>query len=303
MVRNPWMFWSEALRLRESVAPRLMLNVLAFGLFSLAVYEVDCYEHIDIRVPVGPYEVAGVLLGLLLVMRTNAGYDRWWEARKAWGGIVNQSRNLAVAGLVYGPPDPDWKDRFARWTAAFPHAARSSLRDRRDVPELTCLLGPEEAESVTSAQHMPTYVAARLALLLEEADLDRFAFLQADRERAMLIDHLGVCERIKGTPLAQPFSILIRQFILLFLLTLPFALLHKFAEAADPLLVPLVMMMVAYAILGLDQIGVELQSPFDPMRLGHLPLDAICQTIETNVLALVSTTHGPLDAPMSARLK
>jgi putative membrane protein len=292
VLKNSLNFWREAVELRGSVTPRIALNVLIFGLISLVVCVTDGYEHVNIRVPVGPHEVAGVVLGLLLVMRTNAGYDRWWEARKAWGGIVNQSRNLAVAGLVYGPPDPAWRREFARWVAAFPHAARSSLRGRRDVPELATLLGPGEAARVASAQHMPTYVAARLARLLESAALDRFAFLQADRERASLIDHLGVCERIRSTPLARPLSIEIRLFILLFLLTLPFALLHKFGDAVDPLLVPLVMMLVAYPILGLDQIGIELQDPFDPRRLGHLPLDEICRKIEANVLALADAEPG-----------
>ena len=96
-------------------------------------------------IEVGPHEVAGALLGLLLVLRTNAGYERWWEARKLWGGIVNQSRNLAMAALAYGPDDPAWREQIVRWTAAFAHVARASLRGERDVPELVALLGREEA--------------------------------------------------------------------------------------------------------------------------------------------------------------
>ncbi len=155
------------------------------------------------------------------------------------------------------------------------------------------LLGHAEAAQVASAPHSPSFVARKIAELLRQArdhgGLDGFGFLQVDRERALLIDHIGVCERIKRTPLARVFSIKIRRFILLFLLTLPFGLLHRFATA-EPLLVPLITMLVAYPILGLDQIGVELQNPFPQRNLSHLPLDAICRTITSNLLAL-------LDAP------
>ncbi len=295
MLEHARNFWIEARALRGSATPRVLPNVLVFGLISLVIYFVDRYEHVNIRIPVGPHEVAGVLLGLLLVLRTNAGYDRWWEARKAWGGIVNQSRNLALDGLAYGPSDPDWRERFVRWTAAFCHVARASLRGERDVPELVPLLGREDAELVMAAQHMPSFVVLNLSRLLDQAcgtqGMDRFAFLQADREKAALIDHIGVCERIKRTPLARVFSIKIRRFIMLFLLTLPLAMLHKF-EAAEPLLVPLVTMFVAYPILGLDQIGVELQDPFSKERLSHLPLDDICQTIQGNLLAMLESQEA-----------
>lgn len=286
-------FWTEAFAIRGSASERIMPNVLAFGLIALVVYFLDDQlDHLErgIRVPVGPYEVAGVLLGLILVARSSAGYERWWEARKAWGGIVNQSRNLAVAGLSYGPEDPAWRDRFVRWTAAFSHACRGFLRDERDIPELIPLLGQADADRVMRAQHMPTFVSKVLADMLEQArrggEMDRFSFIQADRERASLIDHLGVCERIKKTPLAMVFAIKTRRFILLFLVTMPIALLDKFAEG-QLVLVPVVTMLTAYPILGLDQIGIELQYPFSKKSLSHLPLEAICTAIEGNLLALL----------------
>jgi putative membrane protein len=294
---SPLLFWREATSLNGAATARVLPNVVAFGVIALIAHMIDQYEHINIRMPVGPHEVAGMLLGLLLVLRTNAGYDRWWEARKAWGGIVNQTRNLAVAAMAYGPSDGDWRERFVRWTAAFAHASRASLRGQRDVPELAGLLGAEDARRVQQAQHMPSFVALMLADLLAEAcerrGMDRFRSLLFDREKAALIDHIGVCERIMKTPLARVFSLKIRRFILIFLATLPFALLHKFGDQADSLLIPLVTMLVAYPVLGLDQIGVELQDPFSTFRLSHLPLDDICRTIEDNLLALLDAREDP----------
>jgi putative membrane protein len=222
------------------------------------------------------------------VFRTNAGYDRWWEARKLWGGIVNQSRNLTISVLSYGPTGDRWKDHFVRWTAAFAHVARTSLRGEPVPPEVVALVGPSGAEQITAAVHRPSFVALRLGTLLREAreksQLDGFAFVQLDKERAALIDHIGACERILKTPLAKVYSIKIRRFIALFLLTLPFALLHR---TNGDWLVPIITMLVAYPLISLDQIGIELQNPFTASNLSHLPLEDISQTIEGNLLGLL----------------
>lgn len=282
-------FWYEAFGLKGAATFRVLPSVLVFGILAHLIYLLSLSWG-SLGIEIGPHEVAGALLGLILVLRTNAGYDRWWEARKLWGGIVNQSRNLALAALAYGPEDRAWRERIVRWTAAFAHAARASLRGERDVPELVALLGPEDAARVTSARHMPSRVMQEVTVLLNEAcrrgDMDRFAFLQADKERALLIDHIGACERILKTPLARVYVIKIRRFIALFLATLPFALLHKFENGW---LVPLVTMLVAYPVLGLDQIGVELQNPFALRSLSHLPLGDISRTIEQDLLTMLES--------------
>jgi putative membrane protein len=114
--------------------------------------------------------------------------------------------------------------------------------------------------------------------------MDKFAFLQLDRERAQLIDHIGACERILKTPLPLVYAIKIRRFIVLFLVSLPFALLHR---VENDWLVPLVTMLVAYPLVSLDRIGVELQNPFATSQLSHLPLSDISSAIEQNVIGLL----------------
>jgi putative membrane protein len=245
--------------------------------------------------------VAGAVLGLFLVLRTNAGYDRWWEARRLWGGIVNQTRNLAIQALSYGPDDPQWRAEVVRWTIAFAHVARRTLRNERSIPEVAALLGEADAARIARAAHMPSAVARVLGGLLRRAHaagaLSGFAFQQAETQRALLMDHVGACERILKTPLARVYSIKIRRFIVLFLLTLNFAMLHKFES---DWLVPPFLMLVAYPILAADLIGVELENPFRVQNLGHLPLDDLCGTIEANLLDLLAEENAvgeerPLD--------
>lgn len=278
-------FWTQAISLRGSVSLRIIPRVVIIGLMAAAVVLLHRYAP-NIALEVGPVEIVGGVLAMLLVVRTNAGYDRWWEARKLWGGVVNQTRNLAVSALAMGPQNPEWREQLVRWTAAFPHIMRDSLRGLRDIPEVDRLLGRDTAAAIRRATHMPSYAMRELAGILQrgrdEYGLDSFTFLQLDRERAQLIDHLGGCERILKTPLALVYVLKMRRFVLMYLLALPFALVDRVGWAT-----PLLTMLLAYAVLGIDQIGVELERPFSTRSLSHLPLDSICQDIERQLLKLL----------------
>ncbi len=300
-------FWREAATVHDTATILIIPFVLLFGLIATVVVLVEYYTPPDFRISVEitPYEVGGAILGMLMVLRTNEGLSRWWEARKLWGGIVNQCRNIAVAALAYGPKDPAWRAAIIRWTITFAHACRHSLRGEREIPEIAELVGNTEAENIASAQHMPGHIVLVMARILRVAvdrmGMDRFSFIQIDKERMTLIDHIGGCERILKTPMPRAYSITIRRFIFAFLFLLPFCLIPKLDREHSDLkldevdrsrmwLTPLVTMLVAFPLLALDRIGSELQNPFGLKNLNHLDLDGITTTIEQNLLALL---EGP----------
>lgn len=302
-------FWRDALAWREAVTSKILPTTLFFGIYAAVI--AGLHQALRWRgIETTQLGYTAGILALLLVLRTNSGYERWWEARKLWGGIVNQSRNLAIKGLEYGSDDPSWRDRFVRWSAAFSHVAKRSLRGQRSAPELERLLGPREAQLLLRAEHMPSYVARRLASLLAQARRERswsalgsgeddgFAFIEIDRERATLIDHIGGCERILKTPHARIHSIKLRRFILLYLLGLPLAI----ADSSIALM-SVVTVLVAYPLLAIDQIGHELENPFDEHRASHLPLTSICETIEGNLLAFLEADRAPDDTQLERSLE
>jgi ion channel-forming bestrophin family protein len=302
-------FWRDASSLTDSATLLVLPGVLFFGVISgvvcLVEYMTDPSFTLGLEVTV--FEVGGAVLGTLLVLRTNEGLARWWEARRLWGGITNQCRNIAVAAVAYGPNDPVWRWAVVRSAIVFAHACRRSLRGERDIPEIAALIGKDEATRLAKADHMPTYAALVLAEHLRAAvdrhGMDRFVFLQADKERADLINHIGGCERILSTPLPRVYSIQIRRFIFIFLLLLPFGLIPKFIDTTANTaslrvwFVPLITMAVAYPLLALDRIGSELQNPFWKRNVGHLDLDAITGRIERNLRALID---GPDAMPVLA---
>lgn len=273
-------FFRDAVAWRTSVTPRVLWLIGLFGVWAVAVMFLHLQWTWD-EVSVSHLQYTGGVLVLLLVLRTNASYDRWWEGRKLWGGIVNQSRNLAIGALAYGPCDPAWRRSIVLATAAFPHAARRVLRSERMAPEIAELLG-EDVDELARANHLPSLVSARIAARLHEAraagDLDAMAFHAIERERAVLIDHVGACERILRTPLPLVHKVKLRRFILLYLTALPFVLVSSGALAAVG-----VTMLVAYPLLAIDQMAQELEQPFAKRSLSHLPLETICAMIQANL--------------------
>ncbi len=253
-----------------------------------------------LAVEVTPFEAAGTVLGLMLVLRMNAGYDRWWEGRKLWGAIVNDCRSLATNALAYGPDDDTWHRQLIHWTITYAHIVRHSLRGEREILEVAVLVGEEATTEVAAgAAHADGRRRADRGPLRDGYGRDTaapFPFLAAEQARARLLDHVGGCERIVKSPLPRVLSINIRRFIFLFLITLPFAMLTRVGW-----LTPFVTLLVAFPMLAIDRIGVSLQNPFDPREPGCLPLDDICETIEGDLFALVRfLEHDPasiLEAP------
>ncbi len=278
-------FFINAFALSGSVTPLVFWNVIYFTVFSILV-SVAWHWYPNIALPIAPFEYAGLVMGLILVFRVNAGYDRWWEARKIWGNVVNHSRNLAIIVKNYvKTADNKAMESTFNLVAAMPFIMKNHLRGQDNLDEIGDLVTPGELTILEQATHRPSqlssFLAARLFGFMEQNQLDSFSYMQAEEKRALIIDAQGACERILKTPIPYVMAIKSRRFICLFLLAMPFALV-----SLSPYINPLITGLVAYALLALDQIGVELQSPFSQKRLSHLPLNDICNTIKNNVMEI-----------------
>jgi ion channel-forming bestrophin family protein len=278
-------FFRSALSWKEAITPKILKRVFISAAYAVSIMLVFRDQPIS-PFDLGPLEISGGVLAVLVVLRTNAGHDRWWEARRLWGGIVNQCRNLVIGALQYGPSDIEWRKQITYWTIAFAHTCRRSLRNERHLPELEPFFSLAEIEKIKKATHMPSYASKRISLLLQQAknntSLDGFSFLQIDREKALLIDHIGGCERILNTPIPLVLAVMVRRFILVFLIFLPFVLIPKAGSFT-----PLIMIVISYPLFALDQIAVELQNPFDSENRSHLPLENVTTLIEGNLLSLL----------------
>jgi ion channel-forming bestrophin family protein len=278
-------FFRTALALKGSVTPIVFTNVCIIMLYSCLISYLN-YLIPEASLPIGPFEYAGLMMGLVLVFRVNAGHDRWWEARKLWGNIVNQSRNFAIIILNYPKADSlEWKIKISNYIAAMPYLIKNNLQNDPSIEDIKSLVDQETLEILIQADNkanaLSTIIAHELHMLRVNNKLDDFAFLRAEEKRSLIIDSQGGCERILKTPMPFVMAVKSRRFILFFLLSLPFALVN-----ASIIINPFITAVIAYALFSLDQIGIELQNPFSEDRLSHLPLNEICKTIEKNIMEL-----------------
>lgn len=246
---------------------------------------VAFHKHVhDVSMPSLLHTLMGVALGLLLVFRTSSSYDRFWEGRKLWGGIVNETRNLVRAASVHLRDDPALLARLTRWTAAFPWAAMHSLRGTDGLGPQGQELPASEVKEAMDAQHTALAVAVNITYCLREARdrglITDITLTSLDQNVQQLVDFLGGCERIRKTPMPFAYAVHLRRALVLYCFTLPFAMVEAFGwtTVVDVLV-------LAYTYFGIEEIGVEIEGPF-----GHddndLPLEDICETIHKNLYAL-----------------
>ncbi len=236
-------------------------------------------------IPSTVHSLVGFALGLLLVFRTNTSYDRFWEGRKLWGAITNGSRNLARQSSVLLKDDPELMRATVRWTIAWPFAAMHSLRGGSGLGPAALRLPGDEVTASLASGNVPLDVARRitghLARARDQGLVSDVLFAHFDQNVQQLIDALGGCERIKKTPLPFAYMVHIRRALILYCFTLPFALVESYGPGAI-----VGTLLVAYIFFGIEEIGVEIENPFDGDD-NDLPLGRICATVERDLLGLI----------------
>jgi putative membrane protein len=258
-----------------------MVREIAYrvGLCALvaAGVAVAYHYHADVAISDKPHSLVGPALALLLVFRTNSANDRYLEGRRLWGAIVNTSRNLRRKATELFPDDAAAVDLLVERTIAFVWATRARLVERRALGPASKLSSEEQA-TLLAAGHVPLAVAAKLTEVI--ADKRRAGAISdiqqqmLDADVQALIDHLGGCERIRSTPLPFAYAVHLRRALVLYCASLPFALVSAFHEWTV-----LVSLIVAYILIGIEEIGTEIEEPFGE-RHNDLPLDRICTNLQ-----------------------
>ena len=268
-----------------TVLPKVLGRVGVLTGFTLALCFLDIYVlersgyPLPALDPLG-HSVLGVAMSMLIVFRTNSSNNRYWEGRSHWGMMLNTSRNLARMGAAYAGPADD----LARLIVAYVVCLKDTLRDLNDLSPLRPLIPGRLYEQISKANNPASLLARSLSEWISSRQRDgKLEPLQAQQMEQLvciLIDQQGGCEKIKKTPLPFVYAALIQQLLLLYLYSLPFALIPKMGFTS-----PLVETVVALGMLGIEEAGVEIENPFG-MDLNNLPLDKICETITRDVTDL-----------------
>lgn len=291
---------SHLLDIKGSMIREIIGRVLTCVLWAVGVEVTHVFlkQHGgSLAIPETAHALVGVALGLLLVFRTNASYDRFWEGRKQWGAIVNESRNFARSASVYLAATPDLVRPLLLWTAAFSWSTMYRLRSQREIGEIAAELPADEVRSVLSENHIPLAISRRMTALLVEArrreTISDYVMIALDQNAQLLIDYMGACERIRNTRIPFAYMVHLRRALILYCFTLPFAFIDRFGWGT-----PAAVLLVAYILYGIEEIGVEIEDPFGEDE-NDLPLEQICGTIEENLRGVLAAGQPGSTPPAS----
>lgn len=270
---------------RTDTFRKMLPFVLGVGLFSAAVAYADLVWlklGEDSRVKNLPtmHSLLGVVIGLLLVFRTNTAYDRWWEGRKLWGALVNVSRNLAVKlDAIIEPTDSATRSFFAKCIGMFAGELRTHLLQEKTRLELDAAPHPE-IPGFDRSKHVPTQVVSlmqrRVHRMASEKKISEVQHLALMNDINAFLDICGACERIKNTPIPWSYTSFIKKFVVLYVLTLPFGYVLSLGWIAVP-----VVMFIFYVLGSLELIAEEIEDPFGE-DANDLPMDRLSKVIARN---------------------
>jgi putative membrane protein len=245
------------------------------------------------------------VVGIFIVFRFNEAYQRWWEARILWGGLVNESRNLAREVVTFVNPKrvptirSDQEAKSIQKTLIYRHLAycnalRISLRREDSWEELEPFLSDEDMQKLEGYVNKPTRLTFLQAAELNElfdTDISRSILLrQLDSTINRLLDIQGGCERIKNTAFPDEVRFVSRAMVWLSAIAIPIAffgtndVIHALEVVAA--------IVISLSFMVVEQLGEALKNPFENLD-NDTPMTALCRTIEIDLRQQIGETDLP----------
>ncbi|MCH2021973.1 MAG: hypothetical protein MK207_05780 [Saprospiraceae bacterium] len=278
---NPKDWFSLIFEFHKSDTLRKMMHILVLYAIYAFTFVYLKINHTNLTSNMAIHSLIGIVLGLLLVFRTNTAYDRWWEGRKLLGALVNTSRNLALKVDTFLPKDAVEKRKFfAEMISNYCFSMKSHLRNTKIASELIFNNNLTEDE-FNKADHVPNIIAKKIyaetKIMYEESIISDNIYITIDDQVKQFTDIVGGCERIKKTPIPYSYNIFLKKFIFMYTMTLPFGMATTFEYLTIP-----ITLFVLYVLVSLELLAEEIEDPFGE-DANDLPLNDICNTIKKNL--------------------
>lgn len=268
------LFHSYSRYVFKRLLPALLYVTVYTSFISYVFYELN----IDFVSTTSVHSILGIVLGFFLVFRTNGAYDRWWEGRKVWGELVNNTRNLAIKFSVMVPEGHSERNYITECIAAYPKALKEHLREGVPADMAQEMLEKLKMENL---DHIPNAIAKRLIgitnLLKKDKTIDEEQYRVLDEQLVALTDIMGKCERIRNTPIPYSYSMFMKKFIFTFIATLPFAFVTVYHYWTI-----LIVVLILYILMSIELLAEEIEDPFGS-DINDLPTDILAGKIEKNV--------------------
>ena len=281
------------LKVRARLWP-IMLLLAGYGVLVSYAITLEHLPHIEWGAE--STVVNGLALSFLIGFRNNHAYDRWWEARKLWGQLINENRNLCLKVQSLAGIDAADRDALGQLIITFADSLKDQLRGREGRDST-----PAEIETDVQWRHQPSLAAHGILELIvrwqREGHIDGWGLLWLDGQVKSLMDICGACERIRNTPLSSSYRALVRHGIAIYLAIAPFYLIEDTGLSGLPMFV-----MAAYFLIGIELVAEEIEEPFGAGG-DNLPLERYCATIATSVREILGASRIPDPADQPAAIQ
>ncbi len=284
--------------LKKRIPASYILNKVKYDLVYVLIVSLtvlfitEKYKELLPEMPLTIPAFIGTAISILLSFKLSQSYDRWWEARKVWGAIVNDSRSFVVQlQTLTSNGDSAIIKQMAFRQIAWCYSLGQSLRGLDPTQNLEQFLSPDDLKELEQHQNKPLALiqlnAKDLKKLKEAGQLDVFAQVQLDNTLVRLCDSQGKSERIKSTVFPVTYSLFLHAIIYLFVITLSVSLKDIGGIFEIPLL-----LLISAAFLLLEKSATHMQDPFEN-RPTDTAVTAIARTIEINIKQLLKETDVP----------
>jgi len=229
----------------------------------------------------------GFAISMLLVFRTNTAYDRWWEGRKLWGSLVNNSRNFAMKlDAMLPADDTEMRSFFRKIIPAYAYALHNHLHKEQTRVELFETDEHKQIfREIDHAKHIPNQVAQLMYRHVHQLHIQNKIsgeqLLFVNNELQSFTDICGACERIKNTPIPYSYSVFIKKFIFFYVMTLPFGYVFQLGFYVVP-----VVAFVFYVLASLELIAEEIEDPFGGDE-NDVPTALLAKNIHRHVAEII----------------
>lgn len=266
-----------------------LIIVLSVSLSALFV--TNRYQELLPEMPLTIPSFIGTAISILLSFKLSQSYDRWWEARKVWGAIVNDSRSLVIQLQSLTSKGNDEKiKKIAFRQIAWCYSLGQSLRELNPTDNLDGFISEEDLKEIKKHNNKPLALlqlnASDIKQLKETNQLDIFSQLQLDNTLVRLCDSQGKSERIKTTVFPVTYRLFLHAIIYLFVVTLAIAL------RVDGLFEIPLLVAISSAFFLLEKSATHMQDPFEN-RPTDTAMTAIAKTIEINIKQLLKESEIP----------
>ena len=250
-----------------------------------------------IQIPATLATLLGTAIAFFVGFNNNQAYDRWWEARIIWGGLVNDCRswarnilNYTVAGTLSDDELLSIKKRMIFRQISFVYALKENLR-KKDDGYFEKYLSGEEAHKVKKESNVANAILTRHAVdvqrLSSGGSIDEFRFVQLNELITNFTDHMGKSERIRNTVFPTSYVYFTRLFIWVLVVFTTLILADTVGGWAI-----LIGWVIGFVFHVSHQNGMSLMEPFEDIPSG-IPLDQISRSIEINLLQMIGEKDIP----------